>query len=242
MWIGLIIVLFVFVYWGVPYIHGIYSRFVLKSKAVKSKSVAVTFDDGPGDRLTGAVMDLFTEHSANATFFVLGRNIVGREEIVKEEVERGHEICSHGFDHLNYWKVSPLRALRDIKRGWQAIDAALGLNRGKYPFRPPYGKLNIVCLLYLFIKKVPIVYWTVDSGDTWKIKPDSNRNAIFAKDSNGAVSVYHDFSRSGEKIESWVLESVRSVLVTAKEMNMRVVTISELLTGREQNKSKCTNS
>lgn len=225
----MILVLFVFLYVGIPLIYEKYSKYVLKKKVVVSQTFIFTFDDGPSGRLTQNIMDLLDKYDTKATFFLLGKNIQGYERIVRETVERGHEICSHGFEHLNYFKVSPWRALTDIKKGWNAIDTALGSNQGKYPFRPPYGKLNIVCLLYLLIKKVPIIYWTLDSGDTWKSKPDSNRIAVLTKNSGGAVSLFHDFNRSDEKKEFWVVESVQLALAAAKEKKMKVATVSEFI-------------
>ena len=216
---------------GIPYIYGKYARLLLKGTAVGSNLIVLTFDDGPGDRLTTAIMDLLDNNKAKASFFLLGRNIAGRENMVRQIAQRGHEICSHGFDHLNYLKVSPFRALADIKKGWDTIDSALELKQKKYPFRPPYGKLNIICLMYLLIKRVPIVYWTDDSGDTWKSKPQSDRIAILATNAGGTVSLAHDFNRPDEKAERLVLESVRLALAAAKEKGMRILTISELLNG-----------
>ena len=123
-------------------------------KANCRKNILVlTFDDGPGNRLTPAILGLLTEYNAKATFFLLGRNVVGRESIVKQITASGHEIGSHGYDHLHHWKVSPVRAIIDIKRGWQAIDDALGRQSRTYPFRPPYGKMNLASLLYVWAKK-----------------------------------------------------------------------------------------
>jgi peptidoglycan/xylan/chitin deacetylase (PgdA/CDA1 family) len=204
---------------------------MLKRKAVESNAIVLTFDDGPGRKLTPAILNILAEGKAKATFFLLGRNIPGREAIVRQIAEQGHEICSHGHDHLHYWKVSPFRALSDIRRGWEAIDAALGLKRQKYPFRPPNGKLNIVCLLYLLARQVPIVYWSVDSGDTWRVKPDSHRIALSAKKAGGTVSLAHDFDRSNDRTDRLVLESVQSALSMAAEKGMRVLTVSELLDG-----------
>lgn len=218
-------------YVGVPLIHRKYAQLILKNKAIKSKAFVFTFDDGPGDRLTPAIIDLFDENNAKATFFLLGRNIAGREKIVRQIQERGHEICSHGFDHLNYWKVSPLRALSDIKQGWEAINSALGQKRNKYTFRPPYGKLNIVCWLYLVARRVPIIYWTDDSGDSWRSKPSCNRIATLAANAGGIVFLVHDFNRSDEGSENLLIESVRLALGRAAEKGMRVMTISELLNG-----------
>lgn len=201
----------------------------LKNKADRSKAFVLTFDDGPGDKLTPAIMDLFEKNNARATFFLIGKNITGREDIVRQIRQRGHEICSHGYDHINYWKVSPLRALSDIKRGWEAIDNALGQKLNNYAFRPPYGKLNVICLLYLLARRIPIVYWTHDSGDTCKSVLDNQKLQIPTTNSNGTVCLAHDFNRLNEETEQSLIDSFRLALEMASEKGMRVMTISELL-------------
>jgi peptidoglycan/xylan/chitin deacetylase (PgdA/CDA1 family) len=221
-------VTFVFIYVVIPWLFGRGSRILLRIKAAKSNSLVLTFDDGPSSRLTLAILSVLDEHNVKATFFLLGRNITGREEIVRQITEQGHEICSHGYDHLNHWKVSPFRALSDIKRGWQAIDLALGSNRGIYPFRPPNGKLNLISFLYLWFRRVPIVYWSVDLGDTWFETIDPARIAHLAKEAGGAVSLAHDFDRSDDTLDSLILESVRSALTMAQQTGMQVLTCSEL--------------
>lgn len=230
-WSVLIVLLAVFLYMGVPFIHGRVARLMLKRRAVESNAIVLTFDDGPGSRLTPALLSILAESNAKATFFLLGRNIAGREEIVRQIAEQGHEICSHGYDHIHYWKVSPFRALSDIRRGWKAIDAVLGIKRQKYPFRPPNGKLNIICLLYLLVRQVPIIYWSVDSGDTWESKPDIRRVALVAKKAGGAVSLAHDFDRCDDSMDQLILESTRSALRMAEKKDMLVLTVSELFDG-----------
>jgi len=201
---------------------------MLKQKAKKLNSLVLTFDDGPGSRLTPAILRILSEHSAKATFFLLGRNISGQEQIVRQILDQGHEICSHGYNHVDYLKISPMRTIKDIKQGWQAIDAALGINNSKYAFRPPRGKLNIVSLLYLLFCRVPIVYWSVDLGDTWFETIDPARIAHLAEKAGGAVSLAHDFDRSDDTLDPLILESVRSALTMARQTGMQVLTCSEL--------------
>jgi peptidoglycan/xylan/chitin deacetylase (PgdA/CDA1 family) len=219
----------VFLYIGVPWIYGQLARMLLERKAKEREALVLTFDDGPGSSLTPAILSILAEGKAKATFFLLGRNIAGREAIVRQIAEQGHEICSHGYDHLHGLKVSPFRMLSDIKRGWAAIDAALGTMRKKYPFRPPNGKLNIICLLYLLIRQVPIVYWSVDSGDTWREIPDRCRIAQAAEKAGGAVSLAHDFDRKNENTSRYVVESIRAALAMSADKGMQVLTVSELL-------------
>jgi peptidoglycan/xylan/chitin deacetylase (PgdA/CDA1 family) len=202
----------------------------LKRKAIKSKTLVLTFDDGPGDRLTPVILGILSKYNVKATFFLLGRNIIGRENLVKQIAAEGHDIYSHGYDHINYWYVCPFRALADIRRGWQAIDTALGVNQRKYPFRPPYGKLNITCLLYLMIKRVPIVYWSIVSGDTWPSDRINSRKAgALTRQQGGGVVLIHDFDRSDDSLDRAVIEMIRSVLTVVRQINMQTKTISELL-------------
>jgi peptidoglycan/xylan/chitin deacetylase (PgdA/CDA1 family) len=213
----------------VPWIYGQLARRSLERRAREHKALVLTFDDGPGSNLTPAILKILAECKAKATFFLLGRNIAGREAIVRQIAEQGHDICSHGYDHLHAWKVSPFRMLSDIKRGWAAIDATLGTMRQKYPFRPPNGKLNIICLLYLLIRHVPIVYWSVDSGDTWRQQPNNNRVAQFVERAGGVVSLAHDFDRKNENRSRYIVESVEAALAMAIDKGMRVMSVSELL-------------
>lgn len=221
----------VFVYVGLPILYGVYLRMLLRHKSANVRSLVLTFDDGPGNRLTPIILHVLNEHKAKATFFLLGKNIPGREGIVRQIAEQGQEIGSHGYDHLHYWKVSPFRTLADIRRGWKAIDTALGIKRRKYPFRPPYGKLNIISLLYLLFSRIPVVYWSIDSGDTrLPIEEfDSGKAASLCKESGGGIILAHDFDRSDSTVGALVIESLRQTLAMAKDNGMQILTVSELL-------------
>lgn len=236
LWTSLAVFCAVFLYAGVPFLYGRCARILLKREVRKSNSLVLTFDDGPSSRLTPAILSILSEHGAKATFFLLGRNVAGHQQIVRQIFDQGHEICSHGYDHLDYLKISPMRTIKDIKQGWQAIDAALDINRSKYTFRPPRGKLNIVSLLYLLFCRVPIVYWSVDLGDTWMETIDPARIAHLAKEAGGAVSLAHDFDRSDDTADSLILESVRSALTMARQTGMQVLTCSQLFSrGKRRN-------
>lgn len=235
--IGFAVSVFVFVYVGTPWLYERCMKFLLKRKAVKSKTLVLTFDDGPGSRLTPTILDLLAEYDVKASFFLTGCVIAGKESVVKRIADEGHEICSHGYKHVHHWKVSPFRSLSDVKRGWEAIDSALGTERGVYPFRPPYGKLNLISLLYLLARKAFIVLWTIESGDRTmsKINPsvlrshDIHRLATDVREMGGAVVLAHDANRRNPDTEAFTLDSIRAILAMAKETGMEIMTVSELL-------------
>lgn len=229
------ICLMVFLYFGVPFVYSRLARISLKRKTRKFNALVLSFDDGPGSRLTTSILEILAEHDVKVTFFLLGGNIPGREPIVRRIAEHGHQICSHGYDHLHCWKVSPLRALADIRRGWQAIDKALATKHLTYPYRPPYGRLNLICLLYLWLLKVPIVYWTFDLGDTWSLeKKNKLRSRLSETQCGAAVVLAHDFDRENRNDDIIVLDSLRAMLSTAKQKGMRILTVSELIGNKRQ--------
>jgi len=220
----------------VPLIHKEILCLILKRRAIKARALVLTFDDGPSSKLTPAILELLDENNAKATFFLLGRNIQSRQEIVRQLAQKGHEVCSHGYGHVHYWNVWPWRSISDIKKGWQAINAALGKDKeDKYPFRPPYGRLNLVCLVYLLLHRIPIVYWSFDIGDTGvPAHRDKHKALEHLKKAAGVVTLAHDFERNREDTSKMILEVTASLLEQAKIKGMQVVTVSELLRTKRQ--------
>lgn len=216
-------------YLGVPWAYGWWNRRALRRSAAQHHRVVLTLDDGPGRQLTPAVLQLLAEQGAKATFFLLGRNIRDNRDLVQRIHAQGHEIGSHTYDHLHAWKVAPWRSVSDIRRGLQAVDEALGTRTGRRPFRPPYGKLNLVTLLYLLARGIPIVYWTVDAGDTWSVRPAAGRAADLSQAAGGGVVLAHDFDRDvPEGVHPYVLQALRSTLDMAHECGWQFSTFSQL--------------
>lgn len=72
-----------------------------------ARPVVFTFDDGPGPS-TPRLLDVLHRHGASATFFVLGRNVMGHaldgdgdraRDIVVRAIREGHVIGNHTMTH-----------------------------------------------------------------------------------------------------------------------------------------------
>ena len=66
-----------------------------ENKDTETKKIALTFDDGPHPRYTEELLDGLAKRKVKATFFLLGQNIEGREEIIKRMAQEGHLIGNH---------------------------------------------------------------------------------------------------------------------------------------------------
>ncbi|MBC2399480.1 polysaccharide deacetylase family protein [Clostridium tetanomorphum] len=66
--------------------------------------VYLTFDDGPTKIITPKLLDVLKQHDVKATFFVVGKEIEGTEDILLRMYKEGHGIGLHTYSH-NYKKV-----------------------------------------------------------------------------------------------------------------------------------------
>lgn len=103
----------------------------------RSKQIALTFDDGPNDPHTLHLLDVLSKHNVYATFFVIGRYVRERPDIVREISRRGQVLGNHTFTH-------PLLTLKPVERVRQEIidcGSALQDAIGEHSnlFRPPWG-------------------------------------------------------------------------------------------------------
>jgi peptidoglycan/xylan/chitin deacetylase (PgdA/CDA1 family) len=214
---------------GIPLLHSWRIRRELRRRAREARALVLTFDDGPGSRLTPTILDTLARRNVKATFFLLGRNIPGREEIVRRIEAQGHEVCSHGYHHRHAWKTGHWKGLKDITQGWQVLDRIWNRTGGKYSSRPPYGKLNLLSLSYLWLKRVPICYWTVDSADTTgKASWNHEHAAETIRRDGGGVVLLHDFDRVTAENDRAVIDSLNKTIDAAEENHLRVMTFSEL--------------
>lgn len=128
--------------------------------------IYLTFDDGPTDSTTPKALDILREFGVKATFFVIGRQIRGREEILRRTAAEGHAIGIHTYTH-DYAAIYRSREalLEDIGRCRDAIRAALpGYDRNIYRF--PGG--SFLCPeLRDAVRKAGYRYydWNASAGD-----------------------------------------------------------------------------
>lgn len=105
------------------------------------KTMYLTFDDGPSEENTSAVLDILKENNIKATFFVVGENVRKHPEVAKRIVEEGHTIGIHCNSH-EYGKIyaSVDSYLEDFQ---EALDAVYEVTGAEVQlFRFPGGSIN----------------------------------------------------------------------------------------------------
>ncbi len=203
-------------------------QYQLQKYCSKYGILVLTYDDGPGTRMTRQLLNIFDKENIKATFFFLGRRAVKYPDLVNQAKSDGHEIGYHGQDHLNYWKVLPTRASRDMRVGYQTLSTAM---EGRGIFRPPYGKITLIQWLELKYKKIQIGWWTFVSGDTYGELQSIEEITCAIRANHGGVILLHDFDRDDDHIayEKYVLELTRKLIYIAQQDKLKIMKFGDLL-------------
>lgn len=88
------------------------------------------------------LLELLREHTATATFFVLGPVAQQHPALIRAIADAGHELASHGWSHRRLWLLTPGEFRDELERTDAAIGAALGRSHRSRGFRAPYFTMS----------------------------------------------------------------------------------------------------
>ena len=163
---------------------------IWRIKRKKRKVVYLTFDDGPIPDITPWVLDLLDTYGVKATFFLVGDNVRRSPHLFEEIKRRGHSWGNHTMHHLQGFKVTSLRYMRDITEADMLIGSPL--------FRPPHGIMRWSQAAALKNHYNIVMYDLVTRDYSKKLQPQQVLENVKRYTRNGSIIVFHD-SRKAEK-------------------------------------------
>jgi peptidoglycan/xylan/chitin deacetylase (PgdA/CDA1 family) len=193
-----------------------------------SKQLALTYDDGPNDPYTLRLLEVLAKHNVKATFFVIGRYVEQRPDIVREIMNAGHIVGNHTFSHPNLIFASSRQTRTQLQQCQQAVTQAIGQHSPL--FRPPFGgrrpgTLRIARSLGL----VPVM-WNVSSQDWKGFSADNIRQRIRRQLRGGDVILLHDGSHTGMGVDRSQTVIATDLLISdAKSAGFEFVTVPEMM-------------
>lgn len=113
---------------------------IYRSGLVGTKTLALTFDDGPS-AFTNQILDTLARNQVRATFFVVGSRVRHHPEVMERMMREGHVIANHSFSHANMGRRyvdNPQLLINQIGNTNAAIAPYVRPGQGLY-FRAPYG-------------------------------------------------------------------------------------------------------
>lgn len=136
----------------------------LNRAADPEKLIALTFDDGPHTVCTEQLLNGLKKRGVRASFFLVGENIGGNEQLLWRMSREGHLLGVHCYRHVDLTGQPAEVSCLELEKTADMIEDITG-NRPEY-IRPPYGRWSGE--LEEKVSMVP-VFWEVDTLD-WKTK------------------------------------------------------------------------
>jgi peptidoglycan/xylan/chitin deacetylase (PgdA/CDA1 family) len=156
----------------------------------RSRKLALTYDDGPNDPHTGRLLDVLATHDVAATFFVIGRYVERRPDIVANLAKHGHVVANHTYDHppLALCRAREVRA--QLQRCERSLEEALG--RRSSLFRPPFGFFRPSAIRIARELQLDPVLWSVAGHDWTGCSADKIVQRVVGGIRGGDVILLHD--------------------------------------------------
>lgn len=178
--------------------------------------LALTFDDGPGS-WTADFLDVLRRKRVHATFFVIGQEVPGREEVLRRALREGHEIGNHSMHHEQLPDLGALEATSALIRAATRFRPCL--------FRPPGGVVNASLVSAAGAAGMATVLWDVDPADWTRPGAGAIHDRVVGAARPGSIVVLHD--GGGDRSET--LAALPRIVDTLRGRGYRLVTVSRLL-------------
>jgi len=192
-----------------------------------TKVWSLTFDDGPIEKISPAILENLKKAGLKATYFQLTKSVENFPKVALDIRDAGMEMASHSYSHLQLTKVGALTLEREITEAVDKLEKILQLDI-KF-FRLPYGAGvgNANIREKIAANNLIHVFWNVDTldwmpGSSDKIIERTKLQIINTKKDAGII-LFHD-------VHERTIEASKSIMEYLKEDGRRTCTLGEIVT------------
>ncbi len=208
------------------------SPYVITRHGGAERKVALTFDDGPDPLYTPQILDALRQAGVPGTFFIIGINGQMHPELLRREVDEGHELGTHTFTHPNISAISATQFQLELSATKHLLASTVG--RHSLLFRPPYAvdaepeTIEQVRPIELAAAQGYLVVGMQIDPDDWKrpgVDEIVRRTVEEAERGEGNMILLHD--SGGDR--SQTIQAIPRIVEELQKRGFRFVSVSELL-------------
>lgn len=185
----------------------------------ENKCIALTFDDGPGDR-TPELLDALAEHDAKATFFLTGAPLRDNLDILRREYAEGHQIANHTEAHPDLTTIGS----GAVKNELTPVSALVRRETGHEMtlMRPPFGATDDNSATVSKELGLAEILWSIDTNDWRHRDPGKVVKHTMEHTEPGSIVLMHDIHGS-------TIDAMPELLERLTTEGFTMVTVSQLL-------------
>ncbi|MDI3299265.1 MAG: polysaccharide deacetylase family protein [Bacillota bacterium] len=184
--------------------------------------LALTFDISWGSKVAPLVLDVLKQYRVHATFFLSGFWARQHPDLVRRMVADGHEIASHGDEHVDLDRLSREQVRRNLSIAERDIRSVVDV-RPRF-LRPPNGAYDAMVVETARQLGYETVIWSVDSLDWKRPGPEAIVRRVTSLVFPGAIVLFHASDSAPD-----TPVALPTVLANLKARGYRAVPLGELL-------------
>lgn len=180
------------------------------------KLIALTFDDGPRRITTTKLLDGLSQRGVHATFFLIGCNLEGNEDLLERMEGEGHLVGVHSYNHKMLTELSSADFYEEVGALRARLESLTG-----HPcplLRPPYGMVDSSVRR---LSGGPIIKWSIDPED-WSDDDTARQVALIVSQAeDGDIILLHDIYPSSVETALQVVDALMAkgfYFVTVEEL------------------------
>ncbi|AKL95426.1 polysaccharide deacetylase [Clostridium aceticum] len=186
-----------------------------------SNYIAIACNVDWGNEVIPEILEILEEKEVKISFFVTGRWVKAFPEMFEEIVKAGHEIGSHGYQHLDYSKLTLEQNKDQIKQTEEIIMQYS--NQKPSLFAPPSGAYNEYTLITAQELGYKTILWSIDTID-WR--QGSTKDVIVKRvmekpNHHGAIVLMHPMPETAKALPALIDQ--------LQEKSLKVGRVSDVL-------------
>jgi len=194
----------------------------------KNRRIYLTFDDGPNERATPAILETLAGSRVPAAFFMVGDHVQRFPRLARHVVKEGHLVGNHTHNHVKLHFVGRGRIRDQLEMAHRAIECAAG--RTPRAFRAPHGYRSPFLRSAAQDLGYTVFGWTFGVFDTARPGVEEIRRRVRKRLRPGAIVLLHDgdgYDPEGDRMQT--ARALPGIIEDAKAAGYDFGDLSELL-------------
>jgi peptidoglycan-N-acetylglucosamine deacetylase len=196
----------------------------------KQRRVYLTFDDGPNERATPAILETLASERVPAAFFMVGDHVRRFPGLAGRVAQAGHAIGNHTEHHRKLLRLGRATVRRELETAHEAIAAATQAT--PRAFRAPHGHRSIFLKSLALELRYTVFGWTFGVFDTALPGVETIRRRVRNRLRPGAIVLLHDgdgYDPTGDRMQT--AEALPGIIRDARERGYDFGSLTELYSG-----------
>ena len=192
------------------------------------RRIYLTFDDGPNERATPAILETLAAERVPAAFFMVGDHVRRFPNIARQVSSAGQVIGNHTYNHIKLHFAGPKKIRTQLKKTHETIASVTGV--APKAFRAPHGYRSPFLISRILEMNYTVFGWTFGVFDTARPGAEEIRRRVRKRLRPGAIVLLHDgdgYDPEGDRMQT--ANALPGIIEDAQADGYGFGSLSELL-------------